>query len=1568
MKRITIWKIAAVFALLVIVAAAAIRYNADLTAERQEEEALVPAVVTTYFDGTQDNPDERMKKDEEADLGTEDNPLVIVEIVPKESLAEIGYLIPGCEPVSMEALLYDPLYTTYLSRLGSVASRNETYTEEMDDKWPEQLEAGARINGNEADWPKEVSNPGVEFVNDSNDSWSRVNIGDWDETNAKSGYYEKVKEGETGNFTLKYELRWQAGGDYKLVGWNNNYTNEPEWDGCSAPDAIWRYNAYYQKVEAGTGDYVVVPTGVVMKLGGEYRWVDAENTENIVTDYTADRIWSRRKGDYYHYYKKTTYASWEHTDTMIKEIFGEEVSADDICKEVITITPYDLRNPNNLSLLTYADMIYMHGGHSQGNKTNSLEEIWTKFNTKGENGSVKKLTAEEDGRDTFAKNDIPWNAAIEIVERMAGENPAALIMDAQVNVGDQSATDNNCRKLCLMIRQYGPVMFKTAFLDTGLVTESGEDRLNTCGLTTGIYNNESMWDMNTLLPKNMSREDMNAQYGITNPDYSAHWDTVTDNTYIYSGDKGMLDDYTANAIGENDYNREAFDYYEDITGERPGQLTTNQIVRYLMQDHLTKRAVKILEVQPCNKFIYGNNEWESYYAGSKYNYTNWEEYYALVLPWLKGDWDKTLVVDKMTTAQFNSCITDLNSEYDAIIFGMQQDISNGAEGYNDSNMNTYNGSTRTASLGYTGIGDMVSSGMKEVRKVVTDDTLRYSGTDITEKKYEELLSFMSGGKPVILDRAFLDSSRNVNRQLVDASSNMYKLAVQYNYNMSASSQPNLFVRGLYQANRLKRVLAYENCRIRFVKVDDTNPGYPAEYTYEAENALITKTKYEPRKINNKWLMTQTSVTQNYSLYGAIKEGSVTYADRNFVYTFKIVGKVGQTYGIDLYIDMDGDGVYDGSLKETDQTKSEKVSGIVVRDRRTNQVVDAQKLQPNREYVLVKYMEGNYKGMQPWKLEAHMTTGSGNTNCRSSVIKYSALKCNSAQEKTKIRVLLMDLTPDMSEPEDYFSANYDYAAKSVIRMDLMEEFTEYLDRVDEFDFELRYMSNTEWKTNYGSSVEAWENELDNYDMMILGFHDDCTYTDNEVFHEGFEYFVSCGKGAILSHDMIRDKSPDANKNIPKKLGVQFDEDLRQLMAQRRYRTSYVELNGGESNGGTRVNLVSDNATNRQYAVQAQGEALNEPDAQEGLWPGIYDNSTHLLWMLGSRDRADRDTFSNPNPNTWGSSVSADNYANGMLTRYVNIINQGQITNYPYKIPSLISVAQTHTQNYQLDMDKDGLVVWYGLTDEFSSDFQEEMIQKYSGNTYEKKQEAYYNDLLRKAGVSTKTSKNWTLEQKQQEVQKYLDHGVYSSIESDGRNSYYIYNVGNITYTGLGHSTNMSQEEIQLFVNTMVASYRSAAAVPKIVVTNEDAVVNEDETVLYVDIDEENAIPQEDQMLQVKFKVVDPSVTEVAGRSFSLEYVSRQAVDTYTLEDAAQTPLPRYTKTKVRSGKTVEAEVADVNTESEYCFYVPYAEVKANGKAEYILELDSSYYNSSNKLITSSKRTRIVVMQMPLFRLN
>ncbi|MDD5934039.1 MAG: DUF5057 domain-containing protein, partial [Clostridiales bacterium] len=162
-----------------------------------------------------------------------------------------------------------------------------------------------------------------------------------------------------------------------------------------------------------------------------------------------------------------------------------------------------------------------------------------------------------------------------------------------------------------------------------------------------------------------------------------------------------------------------------------------------------------------------------------------------------------------------------------------------------------------------------------------------------------------------------------------------------------------------------------------------------------------------------------------------------------------------------------------------------------------------------------------------------------------------------------------------------------------------------------------------------------------------------------------------------------------------------------------------------------------------------------------------------------------------------------------TQKATKINNGQLTRYPYNIPDgTITTAKTHGQYYQLDMNDPELVVWYAL-------------------------DGGPNDL-------------------------------YSVSPKDASNNYYIYNCGNVTYTGVGHKEvdggSSSPYEIKLFVNTMIAAYKNSVGAPTLDIVNADFQGSGSNYYLYIDSDAQarSEEPGTDEfeatdMLPIKFKI-------------------------------------------------------------------------------------------------------------------
>ncbi len=177
--------------------------------------------------------------------------------------------------------------------------------------------------------------------------------------------------------------------------------------------------------------------------------------------------------------------------------------------------------------------------------------------------------------------------------------------------------------------------------------------------------------------------------------------------------------------------------------------------------------------------------------------------------------------------------------------------------------------------------------------------------------------------------------------------------------------------------------------------------------------------------------------------------------------------------------------------------------------------------------------------------------------------------------------------------------------------------------------------------------------------------------------------------------------------------------------------------------------------------------------------------------------------------------------------VTEVNEGQITKYPYLITDeeqkTLKVNSTHYQwlqpNMELDKDGDGkndIVVWYTISD---------LDQSASGK-----------------------------------AAPYVGNNIYSIDPKDVVNNYYIYTMGNVTYSGAGHRVPESTTEMKLFVNTIVAAYSAGVKAPKAEFQNDSGTQIGSVYMIY---DEQNHVvlrqPGEKQdEVQVKFKVTDYNV--------------------------------------------------------------------------------------------------------------
>lgn len=148
---------------------------------------------------------------------------------------------------------------------------------------------------------------------------------------------------------------------------------------------------------------------------------------------------------------------------------------------------------------------------------------------------------------------------------------------------------------------------------------------------------------------------------------------------------------------------------------------------------------------------------------------------------------------------------------------------------------------------------------------------------------------------------------------------------------------------------------------------------------------------------------------------------------------------------------------------------------------------------------------------------------------------------------------------------------------------------------------------------------------------------------------------------------------------------------------------------------------------------------------------------------------------------------------ILREKVRKVNDSAITNFPYQLPDVINVAATHVQYYRLNLEIAD--PWYNM----------------------------YDDLA--------TGK------------RVIDN-------DDSVSSYYTYSVGNVTFSGTGHTTQDFQnkdDEVKLFANTIIRAFAGANHAPDLTVTSP--------------IDNQK-IATADTKIPVDFTISDPDVYDQA----------------------------------------------------------------------------------------------------------
>lgn len=1147
-----------------------------------------------------------------------------------------------------------------------------------------------------------------------------------------------------------------------------------------------KFEGYYKKVADGEGTFVQKEDGTFENVGakkGNLIWhtinnFEKDNYKNV--DFTnegkelfkdkeiGERVYTTRehseKDCIVEVPRYFNYVSYDHFLKDTLKLTDEQ--AKDYSIVIKTITPKELNEHPDWA--KYADLYEFSPKTHYGETVN----LWKQFNRLGDTSEVPNGLKGFENTDSDNTKDISWEVALSMYYKVnADVNYAAIMMDTecysveQLTKGKQVTIDildwnmkpsgetytdtgfnNNVYKLAVMLLSMKHELFEDLYLDK---TSPWRVEDGKCLAQKGDA--QTYWTLYTFCPTNEKGEKVSWDwYNYWNTpdkwkDYEMAGNVTTNGNrfyinnrmFTYNGDNTITQDYAE--PGKIDFDSKFKDFLDYVDKEYPDEdrkPSTSDAIRYILGDkpkddnESLKGTLKILDIEPC--------------YDSKNGYSLQKTYIRLMIPKFRGD----IEITHMTTAQFIGSAEDLNSTYNMIFMGLdygaystkREWVASANDGKGGNVDVTYWNDYSMKGKIYFHTGDKMTGAnyTKDARSrsveflysatnknnVVSGQELRFPGNDITKIKQAELEDFLKAGYPIVAVPYLYDTDS----LRIDQYSNICKFIKK---NRSSSDKKTTLLKtsdisGIYS------VVKESRAKVEFTKLPEKYNGDTGSGT------KVTNPNYLSRDSSQRSLMT---------------------------FGFKVDDKANKTYSYRIYLDQNQDGKFaDDELYYT-----------------------GKKFKANDgEQTVTCKLSKLYYGLIQWKIEIYEVKA--NANDRS--VRFVKTGCSAAKNMAGLGKKVINVLQIMPK-----GSNESYDGKLDLSTD--GRFKKYYSELEDYSINITSISLDQFEqkfknkpfTSYDYSKTLTDEDYDNiskdlstdqqqlysYHMYIIGFGD--TYAgknlDNTYGMVDFlKFYIASGKSVLFTHDLTSMHNEKAEN-----FGYSANTLLRDVMGMNRYKA------------------ISKNVSDKNQLIQYQKGISydtvtdvngNELDQKHGFtyyamkrlgWTNIPQNYNkdqkvpYQYMITSSKDGT-------PICNIGEIAHTGFNNTNDLTTK-VEQSNQGQITEYPYKIDKSFTISDTHAQWYQLDMEDPEVTVWYTLAD----DGKHVVCDGESNGT----------------GTAV----------------------TYGVSPKDVANNYYIYSKGNVFYSGVGHSTITQDMEAKLFINTMIAAYRASYEPPMVEILNPDA---------------------------------------------------------------------------------------------------------------------------------------------------
>lgn len=939
---------------------------------------------------------------------------------------------------------------------------------------------------------------------------------------------------------------------------------------------------------------------------------------------------------------------------------------------------------------------------------------------------------------------------------------------------------------------------------------------------------------------------------------------------------------------------------------------TRYILNWYMHRVTVKSSVRVLDLEPCYDF---SDTLKSELQTAVVNMMG-----------MTGIYDASAInITQMSSAEFIGKIEDLNEKYDMIYLGARvgkMNTENGVTVYNDPQMkgliyshvgDYYDYATKTDTENVTQARETYNARHRlqdsslDHNKTNDDDSTNKSadvyrgpGNDMNSTRYEEFCQFIEAGYPVVIADTFIKVDNNnipvASTATLDKNSYFYKL-VDFALQKDANGQYLYWQKNIFTESQLTDNTA------------DTKLGT----TLSARRSVFCN-YLNLSKLSVNWVTTYGAAypqeLKYTGQYSASNGGSLEKIDGKYQlqYIFNLqndaaISQTGTTYDCKLFVDKNADGRFSGSdyVEGKTYTSSEEVSGLTVYIRKGDEWIKVDpiatangsryELRTGEIYRVIRALPEEYVGVIPWKLVFY---DNADRLVRTAKSGYTSVPQQSGKKTIRVLQLLSDdnrnnwnLHDEQNNSNSTFSKCINGLTDwNVVGLDQVNWDGTVIPSTSIDSMTVTYLVNEKLKIGGTSDTDIQKiyqesyNLFQQYDMLILGFGDayrfGYTYSASDISNNKLDNvkrnlavgwavrdYIESGKSILFTHDTTsyvnniqsaiqwNDQGYKEDQKNYWYWGYEFNKTIRASVGLDRYGAlkEYYQQRAASTTGEEQKRDQEYLNTLKSYTF----DEIKEPNSDNELWQkegvtkytvvrflrsyleDLRKTGSSEVWFPVKNSLLKQAGYDGGDPRwNYPSSLLMGDYAGSSLI--ATQVNDGQITQYPYQISAdeQLEISNTHYQwlqpNMELDRNGDGkndIVVWYCIS-----------------------------------GVADGNYKNTN---------------IYNITPNDVVNNYYIYTMGNVTYSGAGHSTPSKESEIKLFVNTMIAAYNAGVTAPSVSFKDKSGSKIQSVYMLY---DPVNHIVLDDKnngTISVNFQADDYNIL-AGGQQLCVEFYKSCADDT------------------------------------------------------------------------------------------